>query len=245
MTVQRDYYNAIDITSLPTRTANQVKKLVQECQDARKVDEHGGWEFGAEWGKYDRKANDEYGNYRPAGWACNWDLYGTGRDYHNKKFLALIQIRQTVREKRCYYMQIRKNYFLIGRNEDGSAFAHCVEGRTIHNAIKRGKDPIKAVQDWIFGGHDYKKVIRQGDMGLLSKKPRGRGTRFGKGALIIESSHILRAEAFLVQGEKLYVYNARMRHQNGVHPTIHHEGWALLLVGRRAAAWSFAAPTID
>lgn len=242
----RDYYGAISLESLSSRTRKQVENLVKKASKAEKIDEHGGWEFGAEWEGFTEKARiyTQYGGekYCPEGWALNWSLYGYAKDCHNKKFLALIQIREARREKRGYYIQVRKNYFLLGRNEDGSVFAHCVGAGKIHSSIKKGKCPVKAVQDWIFG-KDYKKVLRQGDLGLYpSRKPKGVTLT---GSFLYEESHRIDSKQICIAGEKIYLYNPAITHLRGVHPRIEGQGWYQLLEARRAESWDFAKPTID
>jgi len=155
-----------------------------------------------------------------------------------------VQIRQYVKARKNYFPQIRKSYFLIGRNEDNHAFAHAVESRVIHNAISKGKDVVKAVQDWIFGV-DYNKVIRQGDLAMIPV------TRVSPAAvalegerLMIEGSHELAALDIRKNGE-LYAKNPTLTHQPGTHPTVSGEGWYKIVVGKRASHWDFAAPTID
>jgi len=234
----RDLYNAIQLSSLPQRTQKMVENLVKNASQAEKIDEHGGWKFGSEF--------ELNGKEKPEGWALNWDLYGVARDCHSRKTLAVIQIREFYRRKAGYYARIRKNYFLLGRNEDGSAFAHPITSRPIHAAIHAARCPVKAAQDWIFGT-DYRRVLRQGDMALLPKKPRGRGREISRGTIRVdgEGSHLLNADRFLVQGERIFALNPTMRHTRGVHPLIRGLGWFHVLIGRRADSWSFAQPTID
>ena len=150
----RGSYSEIVLSSLKTWQRKWITQMIQKLSEAEKVDGHGGWQFGID-GNGKRFA------------ALNWDLYGLNRDYHSNKMLAVIQIRSTEkRSKRRQWLDIKKSYFLIGRNEDKTVFAHPVDSRVIHSAIRREVDVILATQNWIFDG-DYTRIIRQGDMALL------------------------------------------------------------------------------
>jgi hypothetical protein len=230
--VQRDSYNAIKIMSLNEATRKQIKNLFAEACKADKVDEHGTWDFGAD---FDSKGR---------GSALNWDLYAYGKDTHSKRLLIVVQIRQYVKVKKNYFPQIRKSYFLIGRNEDNTAFAHAVESRVIHAAIGKEKDVIKAVQNWIFKC-DYKKVIRQGDLALIPvQRVSPHAIMLDSAEHLIESSHQLSASEVRKNGD-LYASNPTLIHLPGTHPTVSGSGWYKIVVGKRAQHWDFAAPTID
>jgi hypothetical protein len=152
--LKRGSYGEIDIYSLPKRTWKMVNNLFNEAKNSEKVDEHGNWEFGAEFDKKGR------------GYAINWDLYGISKDYFSKRLLIVIQIRKWEKRTRRGYANVQKSYFLLGRNEDNTAFAHPVESRVIHHAIKTGQDVCRACQNWMFKG-DYTKMIRQGDIAMI------------------------------------------------------------------------------
>jgi hypothetical protein len=230
--IQRDCYNAIKIQSLNEKTRKQILNLFNEASSAEKVDEHGAWDFGCEFDKKGR------------GSSLNWDLYGVGRDLHSKKLLIIIQIRQFIRRSANRYPEIRKSYFLIGRNEDNHAFAHAVESRVIHSAINTGRNVIKAVQDWIFQC-DYKKVIRQGDLALVPVKNINPTAVNVEGAKhLLENSHALASNDIRKTG-MLYALDPVLVHLPGTHPTVSGKGWYKIVIGKRAAHWDFAAPTID
>jgi hypothetical protein len=108
---------------------------------------------------------------------------------HTGALLAVIQIRQAVSGRR--WTKVRKNYYLIGHNEDGTAFAHPVSAMCVHAAIRAGKDVIRAVQDWIFGC-DYDQVRRQGDLALIPLR-RACGERTPLRSMLLEDSHELQA----------------------------------------------------
>lgn len=228
---QRDSYNAIVMRSVPETTRKIMNNLLHDAQKSSKIDEHGSWEFGAEFDKKGR------------GSAINYDFYAYGRDIHNKRPMIVIQIRQYIKRSKNRFPEIRKNYFLIGRNEDNTTFAHSVESRVIHAALKSGKDIVKACQDWMFGA-DYSKVFRQGDLALVPTRKVSTGETIGR-SVVLEASHELLAENIIQMNSTLYAYNPELWHIKGTHPSVYVEGWFKVVIGKRAPHWGFAAPTID
>lgn len=229
--MQRGEYNEIALSSLPEATANVVRGLVRDATNGKKVDEHGNWDFGCE---FDRKGR---------GSSINWDLYAIGSDSHSGDTLAVIQIRQFIRRSARRFPEIKKSYFLLGKNEDGTTFAHCVESRVIHHAIKVGSDVVLAVQDWMFGG-DYKRMVRQGDLALYPVS-RAVGEKETRRTATLQGSHKLKASQIRKTDTGIYAKNPELTHLPGTHPFVSGEGWYRIIVGRRASHWDFAAPTID
>jgi hypothetical protein len=230
-TIKRDSYNAIVMSSLDPDLRNQANELMVDAQSSAKTDEHGNWDFGCE---FDRKGR---------GSALNWDLYGVGHDAHSGKLLIVIQVRQFIRRSARRFPEVRKNYFLVGTNEDASTFAHSVESRVIHSAIKAGRDVVLSVQNWIFDG-DYARMVRHGDLALIPCSKRPSAPTAPRKKMVLEGSHELSATAIRQNGH-LYAKNPTLTHAPGTHPTVKVEGWYKVVVGNRAEFWKFAAPTID
>lgn len=229
--MNRGTYGQIIMSSLESDIRQAVNETMEYAQNATKVDEHGSWDFDA---KFDRKGR---------GHALNWDLYAYGFDVHSERFLIVIQIRQFVRARKNGFGQVRKNYFLVGTNEDGTCFAHPVESRVIHAAIKADKDVVLACQNWIFDG-DYAKMIRHGDLALIPCSRRPAAPVAPRKKMVLEGSHQLSATAIRQNGH-LYAKNPSLIHTPGTHPDVRGEGWYKIVVGNRADFWKFAAPTID
>jgi hypothetical protein len=230
-TLTRDSYGAIALSTLTDIDPQLIRNLVQDVTSADKIDEHGGWDFGIQ--KLTRRRSR----------ALNWDLYGYGYDVHSGNLLAVIQVREWTEGSR--WNSVRKSYFLIGHNEDGSAFAHPVGHAPIHAAIKAGRDVVEAVQNWIFGG-DYRNMIRHGDLVIvpMSKRPAGTKGQLRRKAILQESHEVVAAQIAQVE-DRIYARNPHLRHIPGVHPDVEAQGWCRIIVGKRATAWNFAAPTID
>ena len=230
--IRRNYFNAIEMRSIDSALADSIRKLVDDASNAAKTDEHGSWDFGID------------SNRKRSRWtALNWDLYGFGNDTHSGKLLIVIQIRRSSTE-RGRYVNVRKNYFLVGTNEDDSTFAHPVESVVVHAAIRKGKDVILAVQDWIFGG-DYAGMLRQGDIALIPMRRRpAKDSKIAKRTMTIEGSHELKASSIWHNGG-LYAKDPTLTHTPGTHPVVAAKGIYKIVVGNRADFWRFAAPTVD
>lgn len=228
---QRGRFDEIRLGTLPEQTRKYVVRLVEAAAEADHIDEHGSWDFGIEFDKKKR------------GWALNWDLYGVGRDVHSQRLLVVIQIRQYVRHRaNQQWPQIRKSYFLLGRNEDDTVFAHAVPAQVVRSAVKRGVSVVKASQDWMWEA-DYCRVVRQGDIGLVPvRRPAGEPIA---GPIVLEHSHELVADELLVAGKRLYAQNPKLTHLPGTHPYVEHDGWVRVASARRGRTWDFAAPTVD
>lgn len=228
----RDGYGALHEQRIPQRTYATIKRIVADISTGSR-DEHGGWSFGIE----------SVGRH---GWASlNWDVYGYRRDRHNRKLLAVVQVRQAVKRKSHYWTRVRKNYFLVGRNEDSTAFAHCVPSQVIHHAIKANREVVEACQTWIFGC-DYSRVIRQGDLALVpfARLPVGAVEQTER-RLTIADSHVVTADRFWKLGDNIYVDNPYLVHQPQTHAEVIAKGLHRLVLGSRAAAWSFSPESID
>lgn len=229
--MKRGTWNEITDYSDTDYNATDVAALLRDAAAADKIDEHGSWDFGCE---FDRKGRGE---------ALNCDLYGISRDCHDNGLLLVVQIRQYRKQNKNWYPSIRKNYFLVGRNEDGAAFAHPVSANVVHAAIRADRDVCLACQNWIFGG-DYAAMRRQGDIALVRLPRRPAAERIADREITLLDSHRLQAVE-LRQNGHLYACNPNMTHLPGTHAQIAAEGWYRVVIGVRADFWRFASPTAD
>jgi len=230
MTIKRDDYNAIVMSSLDAATRQRAEKLVRDVSSADKIDEHGGWDFGIE------KITSRRSR------ALNWDLYGFGNDIHSGAFLAVIQVREWTEGKR--WNTVRKSYFLIGQNEDGTVFAHPISANVVHAAVRKNSDVVLACQNWMFGG-DYAAMLRQGDIALIPLQKRPASDKLSQRTMVLEGSHKLAASQ-LAQNGHLYAKAPKLTHAPGTHPYVEGDKrWYRVVVGKRASFWNFAVPTVD
>lgn len=227
MPIQRGLWKEIKIGLLTQNERTAVKSLVARASNAAKVDEHGSWDFGTAF------------NRRGRGEALNWDLYGMGRDVHAGQLLIVIQVRKAFVGTR--WTNVRKNYFLIGENEDGTVFAHPVSANVVHSAINREQDVVRSVQNWIFGG-EYDAMLRQGDIALLKMWETPRAAKVADTSRMLLASHWLTARE-MRENSNLYVKDPIITHPT--HPTVNGRGWYRVIIGQRADFWKFAAPTKD
>lgn len=228
-TIKRGNWDEIKQSYLPVETLTQVRELVAAA--GSNADEHGSWDFGYD---FDRKGR---------GQALNWDLYAIGNDIHDGRLLIVIQVRQYIKRTRNGYGNVRKNYFLLGTNEDGSAFAHPVPATVVRAAINAERDACLACQNWIFGG-DYCRMIRHGDLALIPLAKTPGAPKIEETRIVLADSHELTAKAIRRNGH-VYALDPVLVHTPGTHPTVTATGWHRVVIGERARFWSFAAPTAD
>lgn len=228
--IKRGRYDEIVLSGLSPEIRSAVTSLIGRV--GANDDEHGSWEFDA---AFDSKGR---------GSAINWDLYAYGNDVHSGAFLCIVQVRRYEKVHKNWYPSIRKNYFLVGTNEDGTVFAHPLPSSVIRYAINHGRDAILAAQNWMFGTTDYSQIVRQGDVALLPcKRPPQEGEVASyERAANIEKSHLLVADEIRRNGN-VYAKNPRLTHPT--HPYVEARGWFKVVVSHRATYWKFAPPTVD
>lgn len=226
-TIKRDDWGAL--MAATEADCIQLNDIIRELREGR-ADEHGGWEFGI---TSDRKKR---------GTAINLDYYAFGTDIHSGQFLAVVQVRRC-QFRPGWYSRIHKAYYLIGRNEDGSAFAHPVSANVVHRAIRDERDIIQSCQDWMFGG-DYTRLVRQGDLAMLPVS-RAVGERIPERVRVLAGSHRVKARSLRVQGGAVYARDPIITHIPGTHATIAGDGWWRVVIGKRGRAYSFALAVGD
>lgn len=220
-----------------------VQKILAELE-AGDVDEHRApaWETGAEFDKHGR------------GEAVNISVYGVA--IVAGQALGIVQVRQWSKSrKRQEWARLRKNYFLVGRNEGTRrAFAHPIPSRVVHAAINRDSDaasPVTAARAWIFEVPAAKlaTILRHGDVAAIPVKKLPAGERqviagSPAGTRLIDS-HVLQAEELIEINDRLYARDPLIQHLRGQHADVRAEGWHRIQIGLRADFWKFARPTAD
>jgi len=251
--ISRDAYGALVVHRTPgvcrtriARALQGVERVLDELQTGN-ADEHRApaWEIG--------KAFD----HRGRGEAVSVSIYGI--DLVNGQPLGVVQVRQF---RRTSYQarhdlggSVRKNYFLVGRNEGtGLPFAHPIESRVVHAAVQRDPGPesaVTAARAWIFDVPTDKlsRVLRHGDVAAIPVRALPRGERrviaeASAGTRVIDS-HVLQAEEIVEIGGRVYARNPLLQHLRGQHADVNGTGWYRIQVGLRADHWKFARPTAD
>jgi len=215
---------------------NWPTSIAAVAQDLDSPDEHGAWETGI---VSDRKHR---------GTAINAELI----DHSPSQTLAVVQIRQCVFHPKRYN-RVRKNYFLIGRNETGTAFAHAVPAGVARSSM--AATPVEKAQAWIWGCtvHQLRRIVRHGDVCLfpLPKKFDPAATEYllisadDYEHFVVSDSHVVNGTQVWVRAGSYIVLNPRLTHLKDQHPTVEGLGWYEIRIGRRASLWSFALESHD
>ncbi len=243
-------FNFIQEEMNKTKVAKEILKTFAVINDIQKnSDDKHGFKTGF---SFDSKQR---------GYAINIDVYDIDFKGQNNCPLAIIQVRLYEKRSKNGYANIRKNYFLIGRNENKNAFAHPIPSPLIKKWIDYDElgTAVKKAQNWIF--KENKNILRQGDVALVSISQEEKNEKITKlnDLYEIESmtdfsykSHFLTADEILIARSKenhkkfkLYALNAKLVHTKNQHKEIEILGWSKFIVGRREATWDFANPTID
>ena len=208
LSTSRDQYGALVIhltegayRSRVARALRGVKQVLAELQVGN-ADEHRApaWETGA--------AFDKHG----AGEAVNLSIYGI--DLVDRQPLGVVQVRQWHKRRSWQFARVRKDYFLVGRNEGtGLPFAHPIQSRVVHAAVARDpspESPVTAARAWIFAVSPDKlpQVLRHGDVAAVPVRGLPRGERrvisHAPAGVRIIDSHVLQADELLEIGSNLY-----------------------------------------
>jgi len=198
-----------------------------------------------------RKNADEHGWMERRSWEkgrgeeLSIDLYGADFD----KNLYVVQVRQASRARTSYWLEVRKSYFLIGRNENGLAFAHCINGAGVRAAIRQETEAkpetaVNAALKWIWSTDRYTEIVRQGDIGLLPVKLKPAIKPIGAHVIMVVDAHQLWSGEIRKNG-KLFAKNPYLHHVKKQHPDVKCNGWYQVIVGKRELPWSFAPATKD
>lgn len=171
------------------------------------------------------------------------NVCATARD--DERRLALLQVRESIfRPSR--YTRVRKSYFLVGRNENGSAFAHPVD------CTSRARVPQVLARLWGVSARELPDVEarRQGDVALVPVRALPDLPEV-EGSITVAGSHVvsgtLRIDWRDYREPIVYVRrDGSVVHSKGQHPTVRvRGGWYRVAVAPRAAHWGFASPTAD
>lgn len=209
---------------------NAQKFVSQLLRDAEKS---GCWETGI--------ASDK----RNRGTAINTAVYGIDE----KEGLAVVQVREA---QFCpgRFTKVRKDYYLIGRVEDGSVFAHAIDSPL------RSKLALADAQYcvdyalskiWHCKIDELTDIIRQGDIAFIPCGPVPTSAVPVLETEIIRKTHKLTGEIWRDTNGTLYCKRgAKLVHTKREHKTIKAKsGFYRVQPGYRAEVWGFSAPTID
>ena len=150
------------------------------------------------------------------------------RTLHSRTTLALIgQERTRTYAKRSQWRpSTREDLFLVGRNENGVAFAHAVSSR---NAIST----VRAALQWVWDVDDIEDVVdRHGDVGVIRTSAVPKKTTTG--TIKVLDSHAFTGE-HCVRGRIVYARRGVLTHTKGQHPDVKiGDEWMKLVPARRS-----------
>lgn len=214
----RNEYNAIT-----TEAPEFYRPLVTALEAA------GAWQSGIQ---SDRKGR---------GTAINVDLYG----YDQAAGLAVVQVREAVfRPGR--YTRVRKNYFLVGRTESGSPFAHPVDSPArSKSALASPEATVRWVLSriWDCREEDLEDIERQGDVAFVPvRRLPADAKQVHEGEAVIRDTHRLSGDLWRTPEGTLYTRRgARLVHTKGQHAPVRAKaGLYRVQPGARAETWGFS-----
>lgn len=181
------------------------------------------------------------------GVAVNVDLYAIDE----VKQLAVVQVRQCIFHEK-HYNEVRKNYYLIGRNENGNAFAHPIETIARNKkalATAEGGVALALSRIWDCDAEDVDDIIRNGDVAFIpvksatvksAEKVEDNYITFGESHVLVSAEIYKVGKVFYVKGQ------AKILHKKGQHPTAKTKsGVWRVQEGIRGSQWDFSKATAD
>lgn len=215
-----------------------------------------GWNALAHWPEWARALDSELqraGAYqtgiesdkRHRGTAINVELFG----HDENTGLVVIQVREAVFHPRRY-TRVRKDYYLAGRNESGTIFAHPVS--TPARSKKALETPQKTVEAvlcrvWDCTPDALPLIKRQGDIALIPA-PLPAGSVETGNCVTLRETHKITGKIMLAPDGRLYCERAMVKHTKGQHAAIRKTArgaWYRIQEGARAKTWGFTRPTAD
>ena len=177
--------------------------------------------------------------------ALNLDLYG----YDEVQDVAVIQVRHAFRRYRNGFMNVRKDYVLVGFNEiTGAAFRHPVSAQSVRAAVRTGsasaKSAVRGAQRWMWGVTDKQldAGIRQGDVLLVKERGKPKGELLEGNEATVAGSHLVRARSFIRGHRHLFALDPAVHHIKGQHDAIYadSDGWYSVRVADETTPWDWS-----
>ena len=213
--------------------------------------------YGPEWTKSILKELEKAGSWevgitsdkKHRGAAINVDVVSLDVERN----LAVVQVRHTEFNPRWSFSKTHKDYYLIGRNENGVAFAHSVDTpMRWKDCETRGVIRTVAVI-WNCAEEDVDDIQRNGDVAFVpvGNLPTAATLIEGAQAVTVRKSHQVvagkKGALYSTPDGTIYVSReARIKHTKGQHPTAKiRGGYWRVQEGVRASHWGFTRPTFD
>jgi hypothetical protein len=186
----------------------------------------------------------ESNSKRTRGTALNTDVYS----FDEARRLAVIQVRQ-YQWRNNRFPKIRKDYYLIGTNENGNAFAHPVDSVNRGNATHTDNGGVlKALaQIWQCEPQQLDHIRRNGDVAFIPSTIPPTAIPCADNGVTVAQSHVVSGEKLFRDTDGTYYVLGRayLKHSKGQHPTVQASGAYRVAIGVRTRNWGFTAPTAD
>ena len=175
------------------------------------------------------------------GQAVNVDLFG----YDEEQKIIVVQVRQAIFHPRRF-TEVRKNYLLIGRNEEtGAVFTHPVESPArSKKALETPESCVAYVlaKIWDCRMEDLDEIKRQGDIAFIPVCSIPAGAVEVQGPVVIRDTHKITGEKIYQAGETYYI----AKHGHATHTKRQHapvtvrNGFFRVQTGNRSSLWDFS-----
>lgn len=128
--------------------------------------------------------------------------------------------KRTYAKSSKWFPSNRRDLYLVGRNESGTAFAHSVINvSTIFGAYK-----------WIWNNEDI--IDRNGDVGIALAKKQFKKAGESKDIVVVDSHHV---KGEIIQNGAIYARNAILYHGKEQHPDVKiGDEWHKIVVAKRS-----------
>jgi len=179
------------------------------------------------------------------GTSINTDLFG----YDQDKVLIVLQVRE------CHFRpgrfnQVRKDYYLIGRNENGNVFAHpCESPARSKWALSSPENTVEFIlcKIWECKPDELALIKRQGDIALIPS-PLPAGSIETENEIVLRQTHKIIGKIMRAPNGCLFCEQAKVIHTKGQHTPIKKTrkgNWYRIQSGIRSETWGFSRPTAD
>lgn len=188
----------------------------------------------------------------------DWDSKGRGQSLSHDLYgwcpeerVAVVQIRMSERHYRNGYLNTRKDYVLVGYNEDGSPFRHPISSAAVRGSVRTGASPadvVRAAQRWMWGvtALQLNGAVRQGDVLIVPERGSPRGELIERGAEArLADTHVVRSERLVTDAKgKLWARKPVLQHTKGEHrdkrAPASNGTWFSVRVAETAPAWNWS-----
>jgi hypothetical protein len=183
--------------------------------------------------------------------ALNLDLYG----YDPNQNVAVIQIRHAFRRYKNGFLNVHKDYVLVGFNEiTGQSFRHPVSAAAIRAAIRKAplnpSAAVRGAQKWMWGVTDKQldaslaAGMRQGDVLLVKERtPAESNVHEDHGTVAtIGESHEIRAQRIVtLWSDRVFALAPSLWHSKGQHAATFadDDSWYSVRVAETAETWKW------